>query len=149
MHIEIDKDICHRDVIVAMRPDYPARVEWIEQITPAHMRPGTLVLLRLPYEGFDVLSAALQSPVPNPTELLPEPCHWRADCEGTWAADCGLLWCLEYEPLPSQHQMRFCPGCGKRLEEHPYVEPPVCWECGEELEDGACPEGCPQEANHE
>lgn len=69
-------------------------------------------------------------------------CNWRADAEWTWQSDCGQQFCLEDEPSPSKHGMKFCHGCGKPLAEHPYVEPPVCGECGEELEDGKCPDGC-------
>ncbi len=72
----------------------------------------------------------------------PSVCNWRADDEGVWESDCGQQFCLEDDPLPSVHGMKFCHGCGKPLAEHPYVEPPVCGECGEELEDGKCPEGC-------
>jgi hypothetical protein len=83
---------------------------------------------------------------PAKTTVQPSPvqvCNWRCDDDGLWTGDCGIEWCIEYEPLlPSAHGMLYCPKCGKTLAEHPYVEPPVCGECVEELEDGKCPAGC-------
>lgn len=77
----------------------------------------------------------------------PSPCNWHADYEGAWESDCGLVWCLlegrrPEEDVPSKNEMAFCPKCGKPLVEHPYVDPPTCDECGEELQDGKCPDGC-------
>lgn len=58
-------------------------------------------------------------------------CNWAEWETGQWEADCGLIWELNGPcTTPTGHGMNFCPGCGRRLVEHPYVEPAV--EDGEE-----------------
>lgn len=55
-------------------------------------------------------------------------CNWTEWEEGQWEADCGLIWELNDDSsraLPSEHGMKFCPGCGRTLIEKPYVEPPI------------------------
>lgn len=49
-------------------------------------------------------------------------CTWRQespiDYSDHWIAECGLDWSMP-EGKPSDHRMRFCPGCGKPLVEAP------------------------------
>jgi hypothetical protein len=63
-------------------------------------------------------------------------CAWKQDdFEGNWDSDCGLCWAFP-DGGPAENEMRFCPGCGKKLLAVPYVPPELCGECGSELDDG-------------
>lgn len=69
-------------------------------------------------------------------------CRWTQSEEGAeWQSGCGLVWWFE-DDGPTENGAKFCCGCGKPLVAVPFVALPVCGECGEELEDGECPEGC-------
>jgi hypothetical protein len=56
-----------------MRPDYPHPIEWVEEITVRSLRPGTLILLRVPYEHMDDLLTALLEEKHRRTDPMP----WR------------------------------------------------------------------------
>lgn len=47
-----------------------------------------------------------------------EPCVWKQDHNGLWVSSCDLTW--EFEDgssIPSNHQMHYCPKCGRELNE--------------------------------
>jgi predicted nucleic acid-binding Zn-ribbon protein len=51
-------------------------------------------------------------------------CEWHYeddpdDCY--WEGACGAAWCLE-DGVPTSNEMVYCPKCGKRVVEVPYVE---------------------------
>ena len=49
-------------------------------------------------------------------------CNWyQDDGDGIWATDCGGVFEI-IEGSPSDNDMKFCPYCGKPLEEHPFVD---------------------------
>jgi len=87
--------------------------------------------------------AAVFAATPSPPAPALACCHWRQDADGSeWDTDCGLSWCFE-DGGPIENGGKFCTGCGKPLVAIPYVEPPICDECGAELTtDGKCRE-CP------
>ena len=42
-------------------------------------------------------------------------CRWRHDdVDESWDGDCGAKWVLT-EGTPTDHKMRFCPECGRKL----------------------------------
>ena len=55
---------------------------------------------------------------PKPSER----CEWKADEDGGWQSSCGEEWTL-IDGTPKENGMKFCHGCGKPIEEVPYVDP--------------------------
>ncbi len=49
-------------------------------------------------------------------------CAWREDEDGVWGTSCGQRFELN-EGTPAENDMRFCPYCGKPLEQHRYELP--------------------------
>lgn len=48
-------------------------------------------------------------------------CKWQFNAEDTWGsghwyAGCGLEWEFEASGTPKQHEMNYCPKCGKQIE---------------------------------
>lgn len=51
-------------------------------------------------------------------------CAWNLDdFDGSWDASCGLKWLLDETSNLAYHEMNFCPKCGCKIEEVPYVQP--------------------------
>jgi hypothetical protein len=46
------------------------------------------------------------------------PCRWPAPDDETdvWTADCGLVWCFDTGGTPEDHNMTYCPKCGREIE---------------------------------
>jgi uncharacterized protein YaiI (UPF0178 family) len=95
------------------------------------------------YEMSLIDATLAATPSPSAPAEVPACCHWRQDADGSeWDTDCGLSWCFE-DGGPTENGGKFCTGCGKPLVAIPYVEPPICEECGAELTAaGQCRE-CP------
>lgn len=66
-----------------------------------------------PQEGrFCVYEDALQKAVRNT-------CQWASDDEGTWHSECGEAFVFN-DGSPTDNRMRFCPYCGKSLQQCTY-----------------------------
>jgi len=47
---------------------------------------------------------------------MSETCEWVEDVDGIWDTGCGQFFVLE-DGTPSDNKMRWCPYCGKSLQE--------------------------------
>jgi hypothetical protein len=66
--------------------------------------------------------------VADPGRLTREPtCKWHQgddwDYSSVWTTSCGLEWSVEEGTL-KENSMNFCPKCGKKLVEVPFVPEP-------------------------
>ena len=55
--------------------------------------------------------------------VLPDPCTWQADEDGNWQCCGDNIFCTTDEGPPSIHGFKFCPYCGKPINEIQYSEP--------------------------
>ena len=58
----------------------------------------------------------------RPILFADQSCAWREDEDGAWDTSCGQRFELN-EGTPAENDMRFCPYCGKPLEQHRYELP--------------------------
>lgn len=49
------------------------------------------------------------------------PCRWTEDMNGQWESECGASWEFN-EGGPVENEVKYCHGCGKRVEVVAYVE---------------------------
>ena len=50
-----------------------------------------------------------------------KPCTWTEDADGNWESGCGDLFGFMPDG-PRQNGFRYCPYCGKALDEQPYQD---------------------------
>lgn len=56
----------------------------------------------------ELVSKELADPVSEQT------CLWHFDrSHEYWTAKCGLDWCFNDDGMPSEHEMKYCPKCGR------------------------------------
>jgi len=52
-------------------------------------------------------------------ELPPPPCVWKFNsADMYWVSECGMAFVFDNDTNPLANGFRYCPSCGKRLEEH-------------------------------
>lgn len=59
---------------------------------------------------------------PDITVSFPGSCAWTEDADGIWHSHCGRSWEFSDSGTPSMHKVSFCHGCGRPVQETPFVE---------------------------
>ena len=49
-------------------------------------------------------------------------CKWSEDSDGNWDTECEEMFIFN-DGTPSENKCRFCPYCGKNIEEIRYIDP--------------------------